>query len=290
MKGVLTIFFCLSLLFASSQKPLPGGKIAFKGYIGDKLSVFVINSDGTDVQQVIHDSIDIKSFDISPDGKELAASIDGDVFIINIAGGSMKRLTYNRTTYLPRWSPNGKYIAFSDRFGEYIELCVIDTGGLEYRRLTPFHTDELSISSTWGPDSKEIAFQGKGYDIFIVNLDHPSEIRQITNTGSNTKGRKGLRMLHKLPSWSPDGKKIAYHAGLPMGESKSGIYMMNADGTNPTLIIKSSRAITDWSPDSKYLVIELRSDIYIINLKGEIITNLTKNPSGRNYRPSWSLK
>jgi len=264
MKNALTIFFSLFFLFASSPKPIPGGKIAFTGYDGDKSSVFVVNSDGSDLQQVGHDSIDVDYFTISPDGSELASSIDGDIFIINIASGSLKKLTHNRSAYFPKWSPDGKHIAFTDRFGEYTELCVIDTGGLEYRRLTPFHTG--SISSTWGPNSKEIAFQGKGYDFFIVNIDHPPEIRQITNTGSD----KRRLVARKFPSWSPDGKKIAYYGEYHHGDSiKAGIYIMNADGTNPTRILKLNvGTVTGWSPDSKYIACDLskdgRFDIYII--------------------------
>ena len=289
MKNVLTIFFSLSFLFASSQKPLPGGKIAFSGYKDGKPSVLVVNSDGSNLQQVRLDSIDVDYFTISPDGSELAASIDGDIFIINIASGSLKKLTHNRRTYFPKWSPDGKYIAFTDRFGEYTELCVIDTGGLVYRRLTPFYTG--NISSTWAPDSKEIAFQGKGYDFFIVNTDHPLDIRQITNTGGDNKPI----VARKFPSWSPDGKKIAYYGEYHQGDSiKSGIYTMNADGTNPTRILKLNvGTITAWSPDSKYIVCDLskdgRFDIYIINLKGEIVKRLTDfNVS--NHDPSWSLK
>jgi Tol biopolymer transport system component len=292
MKNALTIFFSLSFLFASSQELLPGGKIAFLGYNSDTSSVFVMTSDGSDIQQVTPDSIEVHSFAISPDGSELVASIDGDIFIINIASGSMKKLTHNRSTYAPEWSPNGKYIAFSDRFGEYAELCVIDTGGLEYRRLTPFHTNEGNISSTWAPDSKEIAFQGRGYDFFIVNIDNPRGIRQITHTGSD----KISIVARKFPSWSPDGKKIAYFKEcLESGLYHGGIYIMNTDGSDPTLILElNGRAIIDWSPDSQYITYELlkdgRHDIYIINLKGEIITNLTKDTNDRNYMPSWSLK
>ena len=290
MRRAATILFIPSFMFLAFQDITPEGKIAFLGLNGDSSSVYITNKQNSVTKRVTHDSINVSDFTISPDGNKLAVTIDGDLFILNISSGSMKKLTHNRRAYSPKWSPNGNHIAFSDRFGEYAELCVIDTAGLLYRRLTPFHTSSGNISSTWSPDGKEIAFQGIGYDLFIVNVDEPAQIRQITNTGNDKKRCVG----RKFPAWSPNGEYIAYYGeDHQCGLLKNGIYIVNTDGSNPKLILEIKyRSIMSWSPDSKHLACELmrngRNDIYIINLKGEIVKKLT-NSNRRNFQPSWSL-
>lgn len=64
-------------------------------------------------------------------------------------------------------------------------------------------------------------------------------------------------------AWSPDGTKIAFHFagftgfGRPYtGDPRHGIYMMNADGTNPVQLTQSDRreGSPSWSPDGTKIV------------------------------------
>jgi hypothetical protein len=94
------------------------------------------------------------------------------------------------------------------------------------------------------------------------------------------------------PTWSPDGRRIAF-VGRPWDSMDTdGIYVMNADGTGATRIAGSSAAgdrTVDWSPDGNRLVFSRMEGgaerIFVINRDGTGLTQLTSLPS---KNPRWS--
>jgi tricorn protease len=94
---------------------------------------------------------------ISPDGKSIAFSFEGHLFIVPSAGGTAQPLTTGPAhDTAPVWSPDGKLIAFaSDRYGHYNVFLASVEGG-PTRRLTSYSTDE--IPSGFTPDGKYVVF------------------------------------------------------------------------------------------------------------------------------------
>jgi Tol biopolymer transport system component len=94
---------------------------------------------------------------ISPDGKRIAFSFEGHLFIVPSAGGSAQSLTTGPAhDTRPVWSPGGKLIAYaSDRYGHYNVFLISVEGGPD-RRLTSYSTDE--IPSGFTPDGKYVLF------------------------------------------------------------------------------------------------------------------------------------
>ena len=94
---------------------------------------------------------------ISPDGKTIAFSFEGHIFVVPAGGGTAQALTTGAAhDTAPVWSPDGKWIAFaSDRYGHY-NVFLLSLEGGPVRRLTSYSTDELPTGFT--PDGNHVVF------------------------------------------------------------------------------------------------------------------------------------
>ncbi|MDO8896996.1 MAG: DPP IV N-terminal domain-containing protein, partial [Bacteroidales bacterium] len=94
------------------------------------------------------------------------------------------------------------------------------------------------------PSGKRALFDARG-DIFSVPAEN-GQIENLTNT-------QGVREIY--PSWSPNGKYIAYYSDA-IGEYE--VYLLeNKKGAQPKQLTSNSAAWkyeAEWSPDSRYLV------------------------------------
>jgi Tol biopolymer transport system component len=91
------------------------------------------------------------------------------------------------------------------------------------------------------------------------------------------------------PSWSPDGKRIAF----VKNRGSSDIYVMDADGANVTQLTHGEglNRTPAWSPDGRRIVFATDRDgnweIYVMEADGSMPTNLSRNP-GYDADPAWS--
>src|SRR6516164_8672288 len=95
--------------------------------------------------------------DISPDGKTVAFSYLGDLWLVDAQGGVARHLTmHEKHDYEPIFSPDGKSIAFSsNRHGSY-DVYVMPTQGGKPVRLT-YDSAEDHVTG-WSPNGEHVLF------------------------------------------------------------------------------------------------------------------------------------
>jgi Tol biopolymer transport system component/C-terminal processing protease CtpA/Prc len=109
---------------------------------------------------------------LSPDGQTVVFSFEGDLWTASVKGGQANRLTamlgYETSA---RFSPDGKWIAFTGRQAGNADVYVMPVGGGEIKQLT-FHSANDDVNS-WSWDSKFIYFtstrsgQQSGYKVSV---------------------------------------------------------------------------------------------------------------------------
>lgn len=95
---------------------------------------------------------------LSPDGKEIYFSYDGDIFRVSAQGGTaMRYISLGAIESHPKISPDGKYVAFASNIQGNYDIYVVPVGGGDIRRLTWHEANDYP--SGWSADSKNIFFE-----------------------------------------------------------------------------------------------------------------------------------
>src|SRR5436305_6123207 len=93
--------------------------------------------------------------DVSPDGRLIAFSYLGDIWVVESIGGVARPVTLHEAHDIyPVFSPDGRSLAFaSNRFGSY-DVSVVPVAGGRPKRLTADSATDLPVS--WTPDGREV--------------------------------------------------------------------------------------------------------------------------------------
>ena len=197
-----------------------------------------------------------------------------NIYVMRADGSHPTKLTSNTDIdyFSASWSPDGKQIAFSARYGKNAkgDIYVMNADGSGIRQVTkhPGHDS----APAWSPDGRRIAFisdrdakdpSGKDHEmqIYVMRVDGSEQQRLIKTTTHDYD-----------PQWSPDGKRIVYYA--EKGDRKDQVWVVNADGSNPTLLTAGvgHNIFPSWSPDGKSILFTshrdgAEDDYYIFTMK-----------------------
>jgi TolB protein len=165
----------------------------------------------------------------------IAFEARGEIFTMRPDGTHQRVLRGADTSFGlsdPAWSPDGQSIAFASppksSDGSNSEIYIMDSDGGHLTRLT--HSPSRDYDPAWTPDGKKIAFVGNREDgdsnIFVMDTDPKTDDATSISTPNDTSW-----LDDGSPTWSPDGKKIAYSKDVDPDGYNVEIFVMNKDGS-----------------------------------------------------------
>ena len=227
---------------------------------------------------------------ISPNGKTIAFSYQGDIFTVPSSGGTAKQITSNAAfDSYPVWSPDGNHIAFASNREGSIDVWVMDANGGIPKRVTTNSGSEyplrwkdnstIMFKASIMPTAKSIIFAGSYPQVYTVGMDggRPKLFSDITMDALdiNASGdviyidRKGYEDEWRKHHRSP----ITRDVWLKSGDSFRKLTTFDGEDRDPV-----------WSADGKsfYYLSEQSGtlNVYHRTLDGKEtqITNHEKNP------------
>ncbi len=210
-------------------------------------------------QQYITANKGVTDFSVKPDGSEIAFVVWGDIYVMKLEDGDVKKV--NRITRTPdletevRWHPEKeKLIYVSLRDGNYeiytaepkdTTKSLADAYRIKETRLTK--TPEAEHDPAFSPDGKMISFK-VDERLYVMDADG--------------RGRKKIADMDvNWPRWSPDSRWIAFSSDV-IGWRED-IFVVPSDGSSEPVNITDN--VRDdykpmWSSDGRRIVYASRSD------------------------------
>ncbi len=264
--------------------------------------IYVMNADGSEQNRITFNPGVDQQPDISPNGKQIVfastyylpdTNPDSvlQIFLMNLDGSLfpdgnvVKQLTFTAVGTFnswPRWSPNGREIAFHSSADGDFEIFTVRPDGTGLRQIT--HNTVLDQFPAWSPNGRQLAIR-RGNELFIIDRDGANPVQLTTSMGM---------VINQMASWSPDGKTLAF---LSNREGYGSVFLTDTAGETqinltpkPATIVGntwSSRA-PDWSRNGRYIYftgvrpetcnpmgLMCREQIFVMNADGSGVTQIT---------------
>jgi Tol biopolymer transport system component len=208
----------------------------------------------------------------SPDSSHIAVGRPDGIVVVSVGRQDMRRLTTDRRSRAPSWSPDGSSIAFVDRALQGVR--VVDAqNGHELRRLSrPFVSDPQ-----WTPDGS------------IVFLASGGRLVEWSPDERLTTWKPGSGVLQH-PVLSPDGTRLAYGAprivkvGAPRkpGLARPQVWTSTLDGTRRWRVYAGTAGqdgdlpiAASWAPGGKRLAFAADA-VYVVDVDGRHLHLLSR--------------
>ena len=284
------------LLLACDDDPKPLRLVFYSDRDGDD-DIYLMEADGTGVQQLTNEPGRDYEPDPSPDGKKIlfaSQRADGDnshLYVMGIDGSEVRQLTFGgvapdrQVDDYGEWSPDGDRIVFQRSMipeggKPYADVWLLDPESGEERALTDtseFWDSTPSVSA----DGKAVLFESNrsgDFELYRMPFEGGEAARLTESPGGDSAAKE-----------SPDGRQIAFVSDR---DGDFEVYVMDADGSNVRQLTSNAErdGCPQWSPDGRRLVFYSERDgdpeIYVMNADGSDQRRVTTSP-GRDQVADW---
>jgi Tol biopolymer transport system component len=186
----------------------------------------------------------VEGLDYSSDGESIAYVTfpEGCLWRSKADGSQPVQLTFPPLqAFLPRWSPDGKRIAFAGATpGKPYAIYLMPAEGGQPEQVAGGETNEGDVS--WSADGNQLVFgvmgpfPSSGTAIHLIDLK--------TRLESTVPGSEGLFS----PRWSPDGRFV-----VALTLASDNLRLFEFATQKWTDLAKLTAGYPSWSPDSKYV-------------------------------------
>ena len=230
---------------------------------------------------------DLIAFVVTKMDKEKNTS-NSDIWIVPLSGGAPWRLTSSpKADYRPRWSPDGKKIAFISTRSGSSQVWMIDPHGGEAYQVTQLSTGASGV--IWSPSGLHFAFTSSVYP------DCPDDDCNKKRNEKKARSAVKAKMFHQLlfrhwNSWKDEKRSHLFIT--PAGGGKA-IDVTPGNYDTPPISLGSAHDYT-FSPDGKYICfvrntdpelnisLGTNNDLFISPIEGGTIRQITSNRANDN--------
>lgn len=261
------------IVFSALPKGLPPAQL------------FRVRTTGTGLEQITTGAKPATDPAFSPNGQRVVfVRLSAGIFVMNVDGSGLRRLTKAARDHFPVWSPDGRHIAFLRVYKNDWRVYVMDPSGSGLRRL---RLAPPAGRPSWTVDSKSIltpsfsaldqidARTGRVQKhIVLMKLD-PATSQSATLSPNS----RSIAFVGPRPSAPGCGdvsceRFALYLSGVPGGRTRH-----VANGTGPA----------GWSPDGRSLVFVYRGALYLWPVAGGKRTAIATgdNVAAGDAPPAW---